>query len=227
MRQSIIIILVLSSFVAFGQKRDKWQLSFQLQPELAFHTNNYAFRWAEKHTKATFNIGFGSLLQYNLTDRVFIEGGVAFISRKLKAKAFVDQSLLPPPYLDSTKILYIAKGITLRTLQLPLGAGMYIIKRNKTKVFVKANYIPDFLISAKYEVNDYPAFKKNYWQGYSLNTGFGADYQLRKKIILTSALSYSFVNTVKKDHYLFSQDESPIALPHTYLQLSTGVKINF
>ena len=78
----------------------------------------------------------------------------------------------------------------------------------------------------KYQVNNYPGFKKNYWQGHSINAGIGLDYLLNKKIILTNTLSYSITNTVRKDDYLYSQDEKKIALTHTFLQLSAGIKIN-
>lgn len=226
MKQPLIAILLFSSVISFGQKSEKWQFSFQLQPELTFHKNQYSFRWKERFTKQTFNVGLAALIQYNLTDRIFIEGGLAFISRKLTTNAFIDQSLLPPPYLDSTKILYIIKSIGLRTLQFPLGAGVTILRTAKAKIFVKGTYIANFLLSAKYKVNNYPGFRKNYWQGHSLNAGIGTDYQLNNKMALTGSLAYSLINTVAKDPYLFSQDERPIALPHTYLQLSTGIKIN-
>jgi len=226
MRNIIVLILLFSATSTFGQKSSKWQLSFQLQPELTFHKNDYAFRWNKKYTKSTFNIGVASLIQYNITKRVFIEAGLAFISRKLNTKAFVDQSLLPPPYYDSTLPLYITRSVSLRTLQFPIGIGVYVIKRNKTKVSVKGNYIPDYLLSTRYDVNNYPGFRKNYWQGYTLNAAIGMDYQLNKKITFSNSISYSFKNTVTKDYYLFSQDERTIALPHKYLQLSTGVKID-
>jgi hypothetical protein len=226
MRQTLIALLFFSSVISFGQKPEKLQLSFQLQPELTFHKNQYSFRWKDKFTKQTFNVGLASSIQYNLTGRIFIEGGLAFISRKLTTVSFIAQSLLPPPYYDSTRMLYSTKSIALRTLQLPVGIGINIIRTRRANIFVKGSYIPNFLINAKYEVNKYPAFKKNYWQGYSLNAGIGMDYQWNKKITLTGSLAYSLTNTVTKDPYLFSQDERPIALPHTYLQLSTGIKIN-
>lgn len=226
MRQVILVSLLAVSLATYGQS-SKWQLSFQLQPELTFHKNQYSFRWKGKYTKQTFNVGLASLIYYNLTDRIFIEGGVSFISRKLTTRAFVNQFFLPPPYYDSILPLYITKSISLRTLQIPLGIGVYIIKRNKTQLFIKAGYVSNLLFNAKYEVNNYPGFKKDYWQGYSLLAGLGMDYELNKKLVLTSAISYSFKNTVKRDFYLFSQDERTIALPHKYLQLSTGIKINF
>ncbi len=102
MRETLIAILLISSVSSLGQKNDKWQLSLQLQPEMTFHKNQYSFRWNEKFTKQTFNVGLASSIQYNLNDRIFIEGGLAFISRKLATNAFVAQSLLPPPYYDST-----------------------------------------------------------------------------------------------------------------------------
>jgi hypothetical protein len=205
MKQTLFACLLFSSVISFGQKSDKWQLSFQLQPELTFHKNQYSFRWKEKFTKQTFNIGLASSLQYNLTDRIFIEGGLAFISRRLSTNAFVDQSLLPPPYYDSTKILWVTQSISLRTLQFPLIIGVGIVKTGKTNLFVKGTYIPNFLLNAKYEVNNFPGFKKNYWQGYSLNAGIGTDYKLTEKMLITGTLAYSVVNTVSKDPYLFSQ----------------------
>jgi hypothetical protein len=225
-RQLLIITLVFSSVNSFAQKDSKWQLSLQLQPEMAIHKNQYSFRSKETFNKETFNSGLASILQYNLTEQLFIDAGIAFISRKLKALAFIDQSLLPSPYYDSTKPLYSAKSIALRTLQFPIGIGISVIKTAKGKIFVKATYIINYLLNAKYDVNNYPAFKKNYKQGYSLNAGIGMDYRLNNKISLSGSLMYSLKNTVTKDSWLFSQDEHPIALPHTYLQLSAGIKLN-
>ena len=82
------------------------------------------------------------------------------------------------------------------------------------------------MLNVKYEVNDYPAFKKHYWQGYSLNAGVGMDHRLNSKLALTACLVYSFENTVAEDSCIFSQDEKGIALPHTFLQMSIGVKID-
>lgn len=112
----LIFILLTTSILAYGQKNNKWQLSFQLQPELTFHKNDYAFRWKEKYTKSTFNLGLSSSLHYNLTDKLFVEGGLAFISRKLKTTVFVAQDLLPPPYYDSVGIAYLTKSVSFRTL---------------------------------------------------------------------------------------------------------------
>jgi hypothetical protein len=224
---NFLFILLNSSVCVDGQKINRWQLSLQLQPELTYYKNNYAFRWEKKYTKSTFNVGLASSLHFNLTDGLFVEGGLGFISRKLNTKVFVDQSLLPRPYYDSTGILYITKSVSFRTLQIPFSIGYNIIMKKNAFFFAKGTYIPNFLIDAKYEVNNYPGFKKNYWQGHSINAGVGLDYQLNKKIVLTNTISYSITNTVTKDDYTFSQDDRRIALTHTYLQLSTGIKINF
>jgi len=226
MKQILFVFFMALSTIVVGQQNKKWQASFQLQPELTFHKNQYSYRWKEKFTKQTFNLGFSSSIYYNLTDRIFLEGGIAFISRKVNASAFINQALLPPPYYDSTLILYSTKSLSLRTLQFPLTIGVNIFKTTKANVFIKGTYISNYLLNVKYEVNKYPAFKKNYWQGYSLNIGMGGDYNLSSKYLLTGSLSYSLINKVKRDPYLFSQDERPIAVPHNYLQLSMGVKIN-
>jgi hypothetical protein len=80
-------------------------------------------------------------------------------------------------------------------------------------------------LNVKYE-DQYPPFKKNYWLGFSINSAAGVEYKLSKKAFLIGSISYSIVNTVAKDPYLFSQDENPISMPHTYLQFSSGVKMN-
>ena len=225
MRHLITSILLLFSIFAFGQKNDRFYLVFQLQPELTFHKNDYAFRWKEKKNLSTFNIGLNASLEYKLTQRLSAEFGLGFIARKLNSNVFVDQSLLPPPYYDSTKILYTTKSVSFRTLQIPLGLNYSFVKTNTANIFIRGAYIPNFLLNTKYEVNNYPGFKKNVWQGHSLNLGLGFDYSINEKIKVTNCLSYSFVNTVAKDDYTFSQDEKKIALTHTYLQLSAGVKI--
>ena len=226
LRRYLCLLFCISSIFVFAQKNEQWQLSVQLEPELTYHDNQYSFRWNERFTKKTFNLGATASLQYNIGRRIFVEAGLGFVSRKLNAKAFVDQSLLPPPYYDSIMILYIANSIALRTLQVPLSLGVNVIRTTRINIFLKGSYIPNFLLNAKYDVNDFPAFKKNYWQGYSLNGGLGMDYRLNEKIMVTGRLGYSFKNTVSNDAYLFSQDEQPIDLPHRYLQFATGVKID-
>lgn len=225
MRHIITLLLLFLSIASFGQKKDKFSLLLQIQPELTFHKSDYAFRWSEKKNVSTFNIGVNASLQYKLSERFFIDFGVGYISRKLNTKVFLDQSLLPPPYYDSTKPLYTTKSVSFQTLQFPLGIGYNILKTSKINFFVKGIYVPNFIIATKYEVNNYPAFKKHTWQGHSINLGLGFDYSLSKKIQLTNSFTCSIANTVAKDGYTFSQDERKIALTHEYLQLSVGVKI--
>lgn len=225
MRRYITLLLLFLSALTFGQKKERFSLLLQVQPELTFHKNDYANRWSDKKSVSTFNIGVNASLQYKLTQRLFIDVGLGCISRKLNTKVFVDQSLLPRPYYDSTKPLYVTKSVSFRTLQIPFGIGYNFISTKKVNLFIKGIYAPNFILATKYDVNKYPAFKKNTWQGYSLNLGFGSDYTLSKKIQFTNSLTYSIENTVAKDVYTFSQDERKIALTHHYLQLSAGVKI--
>jgi hypothetical protein len=225
MRQIITSILLFLSILTFGQKHDKFSLLLQVQPELTFHKNDYAFRWPEKKNVATFNAGINVSLQYKLTNKFFLDIGLGYISRRLNTTVFVDQSLLPPPYYDSTKILYTTNSVSFNTVQIPIGIGYSFINTDKVDFFARGIYVPNFLLATKYEVNNYPAFKKNIWQGYSINLGVGFDYTLSKKIQLTNSLTYSIVNTVARDNYTFSQDEKEIALTHKYLQLSVGVKV--
>lgn len=226
MRLFITSVLLITSLVTFGQKKEKLSLVLQVQPELTFYKNDYAFRWSDKYVKRTGNIGFSGTVRYNITERLFADGGIGFVTRKLNTKVFVDQSKLPPPYYDSTKILYTARSVSFRMLQFPVGIGYNFIKKERKNFYARMVFVPNFILNTKYVVNHYPAFKKNQWQGYSLNFGLGFDYRLNKKLQLTNSLVYSAINTVARDNYTFSQDETRIALTHTYLQLSTGIKLN-
>ena len=87
----------------------------------------------------------------------------------------------------------------------------------------------NFLLNTYYGIGGFTqyegSYKKNYWQGCSVNLGLGTDYKLSKKIKLTSKITYSVINTMRADDYLFSQDAYVIPLDHRYLRLSIGLRI--
>ncbi|MEJ7679956.1 MAG: hypothetical protein WKG06_19275 [Segetibacter sp.] len=118
---------------------------------MTFHKNDYAFRWKEKYTKSTFNLGLSSSLHYNLTNKLFAECGLGFISRKLKTNVFVAQFLLPSPYYDSVGIVYGTKSISFRTLQIPLSIGVNFFRRKNVGLFIKGTYVNNFIFNTKYE----------------------------------------------------------------------------
>lgn len=212
---------------SFAQENQKFQLSIQLQPELTLHQNQYSYRWREMYTKATFNVGLTSAIQFNVTTRLFFNAGLAFISRRLNTAVFLDQSKLPPPHYSETKELNTTKYLSYRTLQIPINVGYNIFKNNKFKSFLIWGISANYLLNAYYKVGrvQYDAsYKKSYWQGIGVNGGLGVDIQVTKKLLLTNALSYSIVNPVQPDNFLFSQDAKEISLPHKYLQISTGLK---
>jgi len=72
-------VFLLFSIFVFGQKSEKFSLFLQLQPELTFHKNDYAFRRKQKKILSTFNIGLNALLQYKLTQRISVDFGLGFI----------------------------------------------------------------------------------------------------------------------------------------------------
>ena len=65
MRHFLTAILVFLTVISFGQKKDRSSFSLQLQPELTYHKNNYAYRWKDTYTKSTFNIGIEA--QFNIS----------------------------------------------------------------------------------------------------------------------------------------------------------------
>ena len=224
MKLFIILTLSLLPVFANAQKKDKLYIGFQVQPELTFYKSSYIAVYPPAYSKSSFNIGFNFYGQYQLTDRLFATLGLGFISRKLNTNIDVNQSLLPEPYYDSTKVLYTTKTVSYRVLQIPFGLGYYFVKTKKTNVYANLSFIPNFLLNAKYgTLNNYPAFKKNYWQGFSVNSNIGIDYTLTQKVKLTGALAYSLVNTVREEEYSNKHPQ----LKHQYLQLGLGLKLKW
>ncbi len=220
----LFIILVFSAipFLTNAQAKNEFSIGFQAQPELTFYKSSYTAVYPPAYSKSSVNIGFNLYGQYQITDHLFATLGLGFISRKLNTEIDVAQSLLPEPYYDSTKILYITKTLSYRVLQIPVGLGYYFLKTKKTNVFAGLTFVPNFLLNAKYgTLNNYPAFKKNYWQGFSVNPNIGIDYTLTQKIKLTSAIAYSLVNTVREEEYSTKHPK----IKHQYLQLGLGLKL--
>jgi hypothetical protein len=228
MRKILLTLLVISFIPSFGQEKQTFQLSFQLQPELTLHQNQYSYRWQDKYTKVTFNAGFASELQYNLTNRLFLNIGLGYVSRRLNTTVFLDQGKLPPPHFSGTKELNNTKYLTYRTLQVPIHVGYAFIENNKFRTFLIGGISANYLLNAYYKVGNAQyddTYTKGYWQGVAVNGGIGADIQLTKKILLTNTLSYSFINSVHSDKFLFSQDDDEIPLPHKFCRISTGIKL--
>jgi len=108
-----------------------------------------------------------------------------------------------------------------------VNVGYYVVKNEKLSGFLIAGITANYLLNTKYDVTfaKYNAtYNKGYWQGISLNGGVGADMPLLKKIVLTNSITYSFMNNVEKDKFLFIQDENVISLPHNFLRVSIGIK---
>jgi len=228
MRHFLILLLLVSFIPALGQQKNKLQVSFQLQPELTFHQNQYSYRWREKHTKSTFNIGFSTAVQYNFTNRLFVDIGLGYLSRKLNTSVFLDQATLPAPHYSATKELNHTQHLSYRTLQIPANFGYKFINKQTFNSYFVLGVSANYLLNASYKVGNPQyddTYKKDYWQGVSFNGGLGADIRLIKNIFLFNSITYSFINPVQADKFLFSQDEKEIALPHNYLRVSTGIKI--
>lgn len=229
MRIILTTILLCYTAVSFGQNKEKLSYSVQLQPELTYHKNNFAYRWEDTYRKSTFNIGIEATIQYYLTKQLFVETGLGYISRKLNTTVFLNQNVLPPPRQSWTKELVNTKSVSFRTLQLPVNFGYNVISKQKMNLFLNAGLTGNVLLNTFYGLESFKqyegSYKKNYWQGNTVNLGLGTDYKISKKIKATSRISYSVVNTMRDDDYLFSQDEYVIPLPHKFLRLSVGLRM--
>ena len=227
MKQLLTSILLTISVVTYGQNT-KWQLAFQLQPEITFHKDSYPW-WKENSNKSTINVGVASVLQYNINKRFFVSSGVGFISRTLHTANFLNQAALPPPKQSFTMELVTTKSVSYRVISFPVNIGYNFLTTNKFKSFVTTGFSGNYLLNTYYKSNfsSYDgAYKKNYWQGYSLTFGLGTDFKLTKKLQATSSLSYAFRHQVKEDEYISNQNGTGLTLEHNYLNLSVGIKLS-
>lgn len=213
--------------VTFGQNT-KWQLAFQLQPEITFHKDNYSW-WEKNNNKSIINVGIASVLQYNINKRFFLSSGVGFISRRLNTANFLNQAALPPPKQSFTYELVTTKSVSYRVLSFPINIGYNFLTTNKFKSFVTTGFSGNYLLNTEYKSNfsRYDgAYKKNYWQGYSLTFGLGTDLKLTKKLQTTSSLSYAFKHQVKEDEFISNQNGTGLTLKNNYLNLTAGIKLS-
>ena len=228
MKKILTLSLMTFALQAIGQQKNKLQLSFQLQPELTFYQNQYSSISTAGHTKSSFNIGVSSSVQYNLTNRIFFDIGVGYISRRLNTSVVLDQATLPEPHFSASKELNHTEYLSYKTLQIPVNFGYVLFDNKKFKPFLLLGMSANYLLNATYKVGNPQyddTYKKGYWQGLSFNGGLGTDLRLTKRATLTNSITYSFINSVQKDKFLVRKsDEGPIALPHNYLRLSIGIK---
>ena len=227
MRQILLYCLLTLSVSTYGQS-PKWQLTFQLQPEITFHKDSYPW-WKENSNKSTFNIGVASTAQYNISNCFFVNAGIGLISRTLETANFLNQAALPPPKQSFTQELVTTKSVSYRTLSLPVNIGFNFLRKDKLNGFVTTGFAGNYLMNTYYKSNfsKYDgAYKKNYWQGYSINLGIGTDYILSKKLSATTSLSYAIINKVRQDEYILNQNGNGLTLTHNFISLNVGVKLS-
>jgi hypothetical protein len=225
MKPILTTVLLLAANSIFAQSNSGFTYAFQVCPELSFHKNEYPFN--KPYSKSTFNIGLEATIRYNLSEKIFTETGMGYISRKLNVVVVFNQAVIPPPRQSFTMELAHAKSVSLRMLEFPLNIGYSIIERKKVNIHLISGITAHYLINTYYKTgnNNYEGeYTKGYWQGVSVNLGGGVDYAVYKKISITGRLAYSIINTAKIDPYVYPRDEP---LSHKYLSLAMGVRMKF
>jgi opacity protein-like surface antigen len=110
-----------------------------------------------------------------------------------------------------------------------LNLGYNIISRERVNLFAHAGVSGNYLLNSYYGLGGYKkyegSYKKNNWNGVSVNVGVGGDYRISEKWKATARVGYSVVNKTKEDEYLYSQDEYGLRLPHEFLRLSIGARM--
>jgi hypothetical protein len=228
MRQIILFTLLTLSVTTYGQSQ-KWKLSFQLKPEITFHKDSYRW-WKEDSRKTTFNLGVASTVQYNINNHFFANAGIGYVFRTLQTANFLNQAALPPPKQSFTTELVTTKSVSYRVLSFPVSIGYNFLHKDKFNSFITAGFAGNYLLNTRYQSNfsKYDGtYKKNYWQGYSLILGLGADYKISKKISATSTLTYAVINKVKPDEYISNQNGNGLEMAHNFLSLNIGIKLPF
>ncbi len=206
---------------------------FCLQPELAFSKSDYSRTSPTSPIPRTmginayFNCGIRGSIEQRLTKKIFLDGGVGYIARRLKTRVFFNQNVIPPPRQSPTQELNTAKFVNYRIIEFPLYCS-YRFKINDTVYLsVVTGLIGNYLLNAKYGVQKKYGgqYKKDHFLGYSWNLGVGMESGRPRNIKIFARAVYSIVNKVKKDPYLFSQTEYQVAVTHHYLDLTMGIKL--
>jgi opacity protein-like surface antigen len=226
MKRVLLLTFLAVSNITFGQSQ-KWQLSFELQPEMTFHKDSYPW-WEENSDQSTFNIGIASTAQYAVSKRVFLSSGVGFISRTLRTANFLNQAALPPPKQSFTMELVTTRSVSFRVLYFPVTIGYYVLLTDKFKSFVTTGLSGHYLLNTHYQSNfsKYDgAYKKNYWKGYSMIVGAGTDLKLTKNVQVTTSIYYALKHQVKEDEYIRNKNGNGLTLAHQYLALNIGVRL--
>ncbi len=227
MRRILLLILLTLSLSTYGQSK-KWELSFQIEPEITLHKDSYAW-WKENSNMTTFNFGVASIAQYHFNNNFFANAGLGFISRTLQTANFLNQAALPPPKQSFTQELVTTELVSYRVLSFPVSIGYNFLRKEKFNSFVTTGLAGNYLLNTFYKSNSSRydgAYKKNYWQGYSLSIGIGIDYRINKKLFATSTFSYAIVNKVKQDEYIQNKNGTGLELKHNFLSLHIGVKFS-
>lgn len=219
--------MLLSSFFVFGQKQDKLFYTFHLQPEKTYYYDSYDLLNRDPKPVSTFNAGMGVGVHYELSNKLFLETGLDYISRKLITKVIFDQHSLPPNRRWYTDELIITKSIELRMLYIPLNFGCRITINEKLNLYLNAGVTGNLLLNTDYFSGYRPAFWKLDLNGYTLNLGIGSYYKISKNCIINGMITYSVINSVKEDRYLDGDSHHDIALTHEFLKLTLGVNVSY
>lgn len=228
MKRILVFMLSLLPEFILGQNVNKLYILAHIKPELTIHLNNYTIDRSEANYDITFNFGAVGSIQKELTDKLFIEGGLGYINRKLETKVFLSQSSLPPPKQSFTLELVTTYSISFRTITFPLLIGYRFTNNDKVNFFISTGITGNYLLSTYYEVNvpKYEgAYDKNCLQGFGIILGSGIDFKIFRETSATARVSYSVINTIKKDPYLMSNGENNISIPYKVLDITLGIKI--
>jgi hypothetical protein len=229
MRKVITYLLFAIPVCSNGQEGNKLSVMIHVQPEITFYNSNYSYRWRDPYLEASFCVGGGVALQYNISRRIFADIGVGYIPRRLQTQVFFNQGAIPPPRQSFTQELVISKDVSMRMIVLPFNVGYRFKRKENTTWFINAGVAGNYLLNTDYNMKGRYAgsYKKHEWQGISIIFGGGFDQEIKKNIFITGKAGYSMINTMRIDPYLSSQDHYGVALSHTFLDLSVGVKIPF
>ncbi len=227
MLRCLFILSLLTPALLPGQATDKFLFSVRLTPEKTDYFNQYSSRSQPKETKSTFNLGVQGLLQYNLNSVIFLQGGLGYIPRTMKAKASFDHSAIPPPRQSFTEEYTWTREVSYRILQMPLMLGINVASAENGRFFVEAGIIGNYLMNAYYETSKRytGTYDKNEWLGHAFQIGGGFDLPLSKSLWLTFGIDFTLDNTVKNDPYLYGSQYSEVALTHTWTNGFAGIKI--
>ncbi len=115
------------------QNNYKWNMPFQIKPELTFHKNNNPTERRVKYPKSALKLDKSSPGRNEYTNKIYLTMKSGYIAKWPSATVFHSQNVLPKSHQKWTRESVTTKPASIRTLFIPVDISYAFMKGKKYK----------------------------------------------------------------------------------------------